>query len=75
MICSKTVIIVVAREQDDHFLNNVIQKGVLYFSYFITKVHIGIIEMWNLRNQLWKINSGVASLWLIIVFFSCMLIA
>lgn len=73
--CSKTVSIVAAREQDDDFLNNLIQKGVLHFSYFIMKVPISIIEMWNLRNQLWKINSVVASLWLVIVFFSCMLIA
>lgn len=27
---------------------------------------MNIIETWNLRNQLWKINSGVASPWLVL---------
>lgn len=75
MTCSKIVTIVAAHEQDDDFLNNLIQKGVLHFFYFINESTYQLIEMWDLRNQLWKINSGVASLWLVIVFFSCMLIA
>lgn len=64
-----------AHEQDDDFLNNLIQKGGLRVSHSrAIKAH-SHIEIWNLRNQLWKINYGVASPWLIIVFPSCMLIA
>lgn len=65
-----------ALEQNDDFLNNLIQKGVLHVSYFRDmKAHIDIIEICNLRNQSWKMNCDVTSLWLIIVLFSCMLIA